>query len=393
MTRVAAALAPLLTQAPPGISARPADLLSLFQTGRRVHRLDDDARQLLRWLPMSVFDFTHEWFADERLRACIAARTLSGSMSAPRSGWSTLLLLLREAHEYLSGGRPLRAAGGPGACTQAMASAARTAGAELRTDTAVVRILTADHRVTAVVTATGETIAADCVVSTLDPRTTLLGLVDRAVLPAEVVERLTHYRASGTLAKVTLALESLPRFRDVDDSRLLSGRIQIGDRLDVLERAFDAVKYGEPSPTPWLEMQIPSLLDPGLAPSGAHVASIYVHNAPYTGRSDGAETEHQRLLERTLAIVEEHAPGFSARVLEATVATPLDFESALGIAGGQIFHGELAPDQLLALRPVLGLGRYRTPVRGLYLGGAGTHPGGFMTGSSGRLAAESVLRN
>ncbi len=393
MARVAEALAPLLTEAPPTVSARPGDLLSLFQTGRRVHRLDADARHLLRWLPMSVFDFTHEWFADERLRACIAGSAISGSMSAPRSGWSTLLLLLREAHEHLAGGRPLRAVGGPGACTQAMALATRAAGAELRTDTAVAQILCADHRVTGVVTTTGETIVAECIVSTLDPRTTLLGLVDRDALPTDVVDRLTHYRASGTLAKITLALDALPRFRGVDDSRLLCGRIQIGDRLDDLERAFDAVKYGHPSPTPWLEMQIPSLIDPGLAPSGAHVASIYVHNVPYKLRSAGGEQEREQLLARTLAIVEEYAPGFGAQVRRASIAAPVDFESTLGTAGGQIFHGELAPDQLLALRPVFGLGRYRTPVRGLYLGGAGTHPGGFMTGSSGRLAAEAILAN
>jgi phytoene dehydrogenase-like protein len=208
-----------------------------------------------------------------------------------------------------------------------------------------------------------------------------------------MVDRLTHYRTSGTLAKITLALDTLPRFRGVDEWRLLSGRIQIGERLDDLERAFDAVKYDQPSPTPWLEMQIPTLIDPSLAPSGAHVASIYVHNVPYRLRSGGWEPERQRLLERTLAIVDEYAPGFSAEVRKATLATPADFESTLGIAGGQIFHGELAADQLLALRPVFGLGRYRTPVRGLYLGGAGTHPGGFMTGSSGRLAAETVLRN
>lgn len=401
IARASTVLAPLLTEAPVAASLRPRDLLELLQTRRRLHRLGGDARHLLRWLPMSIFDFTHEWFADERLRACVAARAISGSMLGPRSGWSTLLLLLREAHASLAGSYPRRAAGGPGACLAAMASAARAAGAEIRTDAAVQRIVTSGGVVKGVVLADGGTLQAERIVSTLDPRTTLIELLDRDSLSDDVSEQVLHYRARGTLAKVNLALEGLPQFRGLDDARLLSGRVHIGERLDDLERAFDAAKYGEESTEPWLEMQIPSLLDASLAPPGKHVASIYVHTVPYpvpgTGTASRARSgaspaaDQDRVLQRTMTILERYAPGASALVRQAQVLMPADLESRLGTAGGHIFHGELVPDQLFAMRPVWGLGRYETAVDGLYLGGAGTHPGGFLTGASGRLAAQAVL--
>jgi phytoene dehydrogenase-like protein len=401
LAAVSGVLAPLLSEAPVAATLRPHDLIELLQTGRRLRRLGGDARHLLRWIPMSIFDFTHEWFGDEQLRACIAARAISGSMLGPRSGWSTLLMLLREAHASLAGPRPPRAVGGPGACIAAMASAARAAGAEIRTDAPVQRIVTGNGAVKGVVLSDGEMLEADRIVSTVDPRTTLSELLESGSLSDEVKERVVHYRARGTLAKVNLALDGLPPFRGIHDPRVLAGRIHIGERLDVLERAFDAAKYGEESMAPWLEMQIPSLLDTSLAPHGKHVASIYVHTVPYNpsafdaaSRNPGAHTDaRRRVLERTMTILERYAPGTGAMVLQAQVSLPADLEWQLGMTGGHIFHGELVPDQLFAMRPVWDLGRYDTPVEGLYLGGAGTHPGGFLTGASGRLAAAAVLRN
>ena len=394
LERVATVVARLLESPPPDID-RPGvrDILRLLGTGHRFRSLGKrDAHQMLRWLSMPVADLTGEWFENDLLKAMVAGAGVSGTMLAPRSAGSSLVLLLRRAHRVLAGGRTLVARGGPGALIAAMAAAARQAGADIRTGVRVERILTRDGAVAGVATATGE-LAARTVCSTADPKTTMVSLVDAMNLPPEVRSRFANYRGMGTLAKVNLALAGLPAFAGMgSDPALLSGRIHIGPRLDYLERAFDHVKYGEMSEMPWLDMAIPSVLDPSLAPRGAHVASIYVHCVPYRLKDaswDAAARE--RVLRHTLAVLERYAPGVSKLVVASEVIGPVDLESRLGLAGGQIFHGELAPDQLFAMRPVIGFGRYRSPITGLYLCGAGTHPGGFLTGASGRLGASEVL--
>jgi phytoene dehydrogenase-like protein len=207
-------------------------------------------------------------------------------------------------------------------------------------------------------------------------------------LSPDFAAKIQNYRAAGTLAKVNLALSSLPDFGCEPEG--LSGRIQIGPDLDYLERAFDHAKYGEFSSEPWLDLTIPSIIDDGLAPAGAHVASIYVHYAPRALRADWT-TARDALLANVLDVLERYAPGVRSLIVAAQVITPLDLERDYGLAGGHIFHGELALDQLFTMRPLLGQARYATPVAGLYLCGAGTHPGGFMTGASGRLAANAVI--
>jgi phytoene dehydrogenase-like protein len=274
-----------------------------------------------------------------------------------------------------------------------MAVAAHAAGADIRVSTRVERILVVDDRVVGVI-AGGQEIAADAVVSAVDPQTTFLGLLDPGDLSPGFSSTIAHYRASGTLAKVNLALAALPRFQGVPAGEVdwLSGRIHLGPTLDYLERAFDHAKYGEMSSDPWLEVTIPSILDPDLAPSGAHVMSIYASYAPYRLRHGDWTRSREDLLTRVLAALERFAPGVSALVVAAQVITPAELESRYGLRGGHIFHGELTLDQLATMRPVLGHGRYRSPVRGLYLCGAGTHPGGFMTGGSGRLAAREIMK-
>lgn len=394
VTRAAQALGPLLTTAPPHIDAPSArDVWDILRTGRRVRGLGPRGTyDLLRWLPMPVFDFAHEWFGSERLRAVVAASGLSGTMLGPRSAGSTLVGLLREAHRQLAGGRALQARGGPGACTAAMAAAARAAGAEIRTGTPVERVVIRDGRVTGIVAA-GAEIAATHVISAIDPKSTFLRLIDAPDLTPDLLQKMRNYRSSGTVAKLNLALSALPEFAGVTDNRVLSGRIHLGERLDDLERAFDGIKYGEMSADPWLDLTIPSIADPTLAPSDAHVASVYVHNAPYRLRQGPWTTDaRDELRRRALAVLERYAPGISALVIEAQLLTPEDLERVHGAWGGHIFHGELAPDQLFAMRPFIGMGRYRTPIDGLFLCGAGTHPGGFMTGASGRLGALEVLQ-
>jgi phytoene dehydrogenase-like protein len=211
-------------------------------------------------------------------------------------------------------------------------------------------------------------------------------------LSPEVLGRARHYRAAGTLAKVNLALAGLPTFTGVGSSDLLSGRIHLGPSLDYLERAFDHAKYGELSERPWLDVTIPSILDPQLAPPGKHVMSIYAHYAPYRLRQGDWSSFKDQLLLRVLATLERIAPGVGTLVEASQVITPNELESQYGFHGGHIFHGELSLDQLGAMRPLLGYGRYGAPVRGLYLCSAGTHPGGFMTGLSGKLAAREIVK-
>ncbi len=390
--RMATVLETLVASTPPDIDhPSTRDLWQLLSTGRHFRALGQrDAYRLLRWVPMPVADLVREWFTTDLLCAAVAAPGVSGTMLGPRSAGSALVLLLREAHRHLAGAS-FQVRGGPGAVTQAMAAAAVSAGAEIRPGTHVERILVHDGNVSGVV-ADGREVAASTVVSAADPRTTMLGLVDPADLMPDYVAMMKNYRAYGTVAKVNLALASLPRFRGVPDTAMLTGRIHIGPDLDYLERAFDRAKYGEPPTDPWLDIRIPSISDSQIAPTGAHVASIYAHYAPYRLRSTPWSDSRDGLLAAVVRTLEDYAPGISASIVAAQTITPLDLEREYGLAGGHIFHGELALDQLFTMRPLLGYARYTTPIRGLFLCSGGTHPGGFMTGASGRLAAREILR-
>ena len=391
--KVASVLGTLLEAPPPDIdSPGTGDLWNLLRAGRRFRAIGTrDGYRLLRWLPMPVADLVEEWFDNELLQAAIAGPGVSGTMLGPRSAGSSLVMLLREAHRQRAGGRSRHVKGGPGALARAMAAATMAAGAEVRTGMPVERILVSGDTAEGVVTG-GREIRARLVVSAVDPKTTFLRLVDPMHLGPDFAAKMRNYRAAGTVAKVNLALSALPRFQGVSDPQVLSGRVHVGSSLEYLERAFDHAKYGEPSSAPWLEVSIPSILDTSLAPAGAHVASIYVHYAPYALRGGDWERSRPALLSACLQVLETHAPGIGSLVLNAAVLTPWDLERRHGLAGGHIFHGELALDQLFTMRPLLGYARYDSPIRGLYLCSAGTHPGGFLTGASGRLAARQILQ-
>jgi phytoene dehydrogenase-like protein len=393
LDRVSSVVGTLFSSPPPSVDEpSAADLWALLKTGRAFRGLGrTDGYRLLRWAPMPVADLVGEWFESEPLRAALAGPGVSGTMLGPRSAGSTLVLLLREAHAARGGG-VRRVRGGPGALTSAMSAAAQAAGARILTGMPVERILVRDEHVVGVV-AGGQEIPATAVVSAADPKTTFLRLVDPADLTPEFMSKVRNYRAAGTMAKVNLALSGLPAFRGAADAEALSGRIHAGPELDYLERAFDSAKYGAVSKAPWLDVCIPSVLEPDLAPPGAHVMSIYAHYAPYRLREGDWSAERETLLTRVLAVLEEAAPGIRAMIVAAQVITPQDLEREHGFFGGHPFHGELALDQLFTMRPLLGHARYATPIGGLFLCGAGTHPGGFLTGTSGRLAAREVLRS
>lgn len=392
VARLAGVIGTLLETPPPDVDAvHGGDLWNLLKTARAFRGLDTrDGHRLLRWMPMPVADLMTDHFATETLRAAIAAPGLTGTMLGPRSAGSTLVLMLLEAHERLAGGTR-RVRGGPGALTRALAAAATAAGATVRTGCAVDRIIVRGGRVAAVA-AGAEEIPASVVVSTLDPHSTLLGLLGAAQLDPIMAGRVRNFRARGTVSKVNLALSALPSFEGAGDEGALSGRIHIGPTLDYMERAFDHAKYGELSEDPWLEVTIPSILDPSLAPPKGHVLSAYVHYTPHRLRTGAWSSSRDVVLASTLRVLDRHAPGLSSLVVASQLMTPDDLERDYGLSGGHIFHGELAPDQLFVMRPLLGYGRYQGPVEGLFLGGAGTHPGGFLTGASGRLAAQTALR-
>ncbi len=388
----------LLSLTPPVIE-KPGgeDLWNLFRFGRNLRGLGKKSMtRLLRYGPMAVADFVAEFFETELLRAMIAARGILGASMGPWSAGSTAQFLLHAATDPHPAGAPWFPRGGMGALSDAIAAAAKQAGAEIRCNAAVEKILAKDGAATGVVLASGEEISAKTVVSSADPRRTFLKLTDPASFGPDFLAKIQHFRGQGTLAKINLALDGLPQFnalKGTDVNNSLAGRIHIGPEIDYLERAFDASKYGEFSPHPYLDATIPSLSDPSLAPAGRHVMSIYVQFAPYRLKEGNWHGRKNELLFAVIKTLATYAPDLPGRVLGAQIITPLDLEEQWGLTGGQIFHGELALDQLFTMRPLLGWARYRTPLRGLYLCGSGTHPGTGLNGASGANAAREILKD
>ena len=417
--RIGGALRPLLTMTPPDIdSPTKSELWNLGKLGWKIRGLGKkDEYRLFRYGPMAVADLAAEWFENETLRAVVAARGIFGAFAGPWSAGTSAPLLLQAA----IGGRPISPTifvkGGMGALTQALAKAATDAGAEIRTNAEVKSIEMKQDRVAGVVVTNGESIPAWTVVSNGDPGVTFTKLLDYAAVTPSFRTRAQNYRAHGVVAMVHLALSDLPRFsyRTANSSErnneALSCRIHIGPDIDYLERAFDAAKYGDFSPKPFMEITIPTLSDPTLAPSGAHVMSIHAQFAPYklkpgyapVSRADSSTPEacvpsdwdsrREELGDAIVNALAEYAPNLKELIVGRRVLTPPDLERTFGLTGGHIHHGEMSLDQLFAFRPFIGAAQYRTPVKGLYLCGAGTHPGGGVTGAPGFNASREVIRD
>lgn len=368
------------------------DAWQMLRTARAFRGLPAaDRHRLLRWGPMAVADLVSECFEDELLRATVAADGIVGSMLGPWSAGSGMQLLLFAANEAVgdSGARYIR--GGPGALASALAATVTSAGGTVRTGARVSRIVTRNERVTGVTLDGGDEIACATVVSALDPKRTLIDLCDAADLSPELLWRARNYRTRGVLAKLNLALSAMPVFHGAAPD-ILSGRVRIGPDLDYIERAFDHAKYGRYSTAPWMELTIPSLIDPTLAPPGGHVLSAYVQFAPYDLRERSWDEARDALRDVALDTLEAYAPGLRRLIVASEMLTPRDLERNWGLTGGHIFHGELALDQLWAMRPLLGWAGYRGPIDGLFLCGSGTHPGTGLTGASGLNAAREILR-
>src|SRR2546423_6625300 len=343
---------------------------------------------------MAVADLAAEWFEHEGLRAIVAARGIFGAFAGPWSAGTSAPLLLQAAVSGQAIAPTIFVKGGLGALTLALADAAVEAGAKIRTGAEVMQIKIADGKVSRVVLSSGETIAANAVVSNADPKTTFLKLVDAGELDPSFLQKIQNLRAPGTVAKMNLALSALPKFATSDKLKFVeqfSGRIQIGPDIDYLERAFDAAKYGDISPRPYLEITIPTLTDATLAPAGAHVMSIHAQFGPYNLKEGDWESRRDELGDMIIKAVSDYAPDLKQLIVSRQVITPLDLEREYGLTGGHIHHGEMSVDQLFAFRPVIGWGQYRTPIDGLYLCGAGTHPGGGVTGAPGLNASREII--
>ncbi len=395
LAKISKVIADVLATTPPDIDhPSGGDFWSMLQTGRALRNLGKrDLYRVLRWGPMAVADLVAEYFETELLRAVIAARGIFGTFLGPWSAGSSLQLLIRAAGDPHPAGSAFFAAGGMGALTQAMASAAQAAGVEIRTAAEVIEIRVKDGAAIGVLLATGEEMSAKAVISNADPKRTLLKLTDPTHLSPDFVQKLQHYRGNGTVAKVNLALSALPDFTALKnaDSAALKGRIHIGPEIDYLERAFDESKYGNFSRQPYLEATIPSLTDPTLAPEGKHVMSIYMQYAPYKLKGDW-EDQRKALGQTVVQTLALYAPNLPEMILTHQIITPQDLEDVYGLTGGQIFHGDLALDQFFTMRPLLDWARYRTPIRNLYLCGSGTHPGAGLTGGSGANAAREIVK-
>jgi phytoene dehydrogenase-like protein len=366
----------------------------LVQAGRRLRGLGrQEMARLARWIAMPVNDLLDEWFENDLLKAAIAARAVFGHFAGPYSPGTGAMWLQRLIDDRAPVGSGTTVRGGPGALCAAVRAIFEQAGGQVRTQAPVARVTTKGGRVTGVALANGDEISARVVVSAVDPRQTFLALVEPEELTPTFLDRARHYRARGVTAKMNLALAALPDFVALSgDPIALRGRLLVAPGVDYLERAFDAAKYGDFSPRPWLEVSIPSAIDSSLAPEGQHVMSIYVQFAPRQLRNVDWKERREPLYRAVMETLEPHVPALKSLIVGAEVITPEDLEQIWGLSGGHIFHGEATLDQSWVARPFLGWAQYRTPLEGLYLASAGTHPGGGLTGASGLLAAQTVVR-
>jgi phytoene dehydrogenase-like protein len=390
MVTIARVVDPLLMAAPPEVSDwKWLDQLNLLRRGLKLRRSGPDVMyQAIRMVPMSLRAVLGEWFEGERLKACLAVDALTGTFRGPYSPETAFGLLHHYAPAVHGAGWSL-VRGGMGTLTRILATAAQESGVAIRTDADVRQILTKDGRATGVHLTSGEIILARTVLSNADPKRTFLRLVDPTELPRDFLDHIRHFQTEGVVSKVNLALDGAPQIPGADGG--IAPHIRIAPSLEYIERAYDDAKYGAPSEDPFLDVVIPSLADPDLAPQGKHVMSVTVQYTPYHRRKGDWETEREELGEAVIDCLDEHLPGLRGLVLGREVLTPVDLESRFGLTDGHIYHGEMTLNQQLVLRPAPGWSQYRTPIAGLYLCGSGAHPGGGITGAPGHNAARAVL--
>jgi phytoene dehydrogenase-like protein len=397
LERVAAVLEPLLDEPPPEpFSRRVRDLWRLGRFGWKLLGLGSDGPRAMEILLGPARPILERWFESEPLRATLATDAVIGAMASPSTP-GTAYVLFHHVMGETDGARGVwgYVQGGMGALSEALAAAARERGAEIRTRARVSRILVSDGRAEGVVLADGTEIRARAVASSADARVTFLDLVGERALPPEFAEAVRGIDHASASMKIHLALSELPDFRALpgrEPAPHHRGTIHLTPDLDHIERAFADAVAGRPSRDPVLEITIPSVVDPGVAPPGRHLLSMFVQYAPYRLAEGSWDDRKEEFADRCLEVLAEYAPNVPGAVLHRQVLSPLDLERRFGLTGGNIFQGAMTPSQLWFMRPVPGWARYRTPVRDLWLCGSAAHPGGGVLGAPGRNAAREILR-
>jgi phytoene dehydrogenase-like protein len=397
MVDMARFVKPILNMTPPDpMTLDPRELMKLIFLGRRFHALADvDRYNQVQLMTMSAVDFLDQWFETDVLKATMAASGIIGTFLGVRSPGTAYVLLHHYMGEIDGAFRSWGfARGGTGAISNAIAAAAREAGVEIRTEATVARIRTRHGQATGIVMANGDEIDADMVVSSLDPNLTFLKLLDPAKeLPGEFVEDIRRYKFRGSSGKMNLALDALPNFTAMPGPGAhLRGAISISPGVEYMERAYDQAKYGEYSHRPYIDMVIPTLTDPSIAPPGKHIMSCFVQYAPYKLKPGLSwDSEREAFGDTVIDTIAEYAPNIRDVIRHRQVLTPLDLERDFGLTEGNIFQGELTLEQLFFLRPAPGWAQYTTPVRNLWMCGSATHPGGGIMGAPGRNAALRIL--
>ncbi|MGH9369069.1 MAG: phytoene desaturase family protein [Thermoanaerobaculia bacterium] len=399
LKRLARYLQPYFLEPPPDVEARgPRRWRELWKLGRRFRAISgEEIAGMVSFLTGSLGDFLDRHYESDRVKTLMLANSLYGKHGGPYQPGTALGLLFH----LLSGGVDQtqgfygHVLGGMGAITQAMASAARAHGAEIRTGTNVVRIDARGGHLRGVVLEDGTEIPAKIVLSNADPKHTFLSLVDASELPDEFRARVKGIKMDGPCAKVNLVLSEEPRVHGMPRDFPASQRalFTLVPSLDFAERSYDAAKRGEIPAELWVDCVVASNVDASLAPPGRHVLTCFVQYVPYRLAGSSWDAERERLGDRVVSRIGAYAPNVPGSVVARQVLTPLDLERTYGLTEGNIFHGDLNLEQLFFLRPVPGWSGYRTPIRGLYLCGAGAHPGGGVTGAPGHNAARQVLRD
>jgi phytoene dehydrogenase-like protein len=397
MTPMCRFVKPILSMIPPDpTTLNPRDLKQLHFLMQRFRELSSDERYtLVQLMTMRSADFLDQWFETDVLKATMSASGIIGTFLGIRSPGTAYVLLHHYMGEIDGAFRSWGfSRGGTGAISNAIASAARELGVEIRMKTPVAKILTSNGRATGVVLQSGEELYANVVSSSVDPHLTFEKFLEPRELPEDFLEGVRRYKFRGSSGKVNLALEALPNFKCFPGPGAhLRGAISISPGMDYMERAYDDAKYGHYSRRPYIDMVIPSLTDPSVAPPGKHVLSCFVQYAPYKLAAGNWDEQREAFGDNVINTIAEHAPNIKDIIVGRQVLTPLDLEREFGLTQGNIFQGELSLEQLFFLRPVAGWAYYRTPIDNLYMCGSATHPGGGIMGANGRIASQVILKN
>ena len=395
MVEMARFAKPILAMTPPDpVSLDPRELGKLLFLARRFRALpDEDRYNQIQLMTMSAADFLDQWFETDVLKATMSASGIIGTFLGVRSPGTAYVLLHHYMGEIDGAFRSWGfARGGTGAISNAIASAARAAGVEIRTRAPVAQITVNGGQARGVVVAGGEELRADLVLSSVDPNLTFLKLIDVRELPGDFVAEVRRYKFRGSSGKVNLALDALPDFTCLPGAGPhLRGALSISPSVEYMERAYDEAKYGAFSRRPYIDMVIPTLTDPSVAPPGKHILSCFVQYAPYQLASGTWDEQREAFGDAVVGAIAEYAPNLRNIIIGRQVLTPLDLEREFGLTEGNIFQGELTLEQLFFARPVPGWAQYRTPIRNLWMCGSATHPGGGIMGAPGRNAALRIL--